>query len=154
MQVNVSTHAIESYAHAITLEAYRISKNLGFGYIGCVDSPTCLSDMTHAVDTSRRFSLAYPVDSAYCVESILGSIGRPDANEALRFVHDIQHVAMQRGTSFGDEIWLGDYLADELTMKYGRIVGDLARLDMVGSAAYQKRHGAYPTGSDLLASAA
>lgn len=143
---------------AYTLALHRIAADyahqLGFSYVGCADDecPQTLLAMTSLARWCKRNAEAFPVSNEHCDESICGIGGDPAANMALRFIHDIDHVRYQLGTSIPDEVLLATHLADMFAKRYGHTskVTELARIDMLGSVTFLAQHGRFPTGHEVL----
>jgi hypothetical protein len=142
-KANFHIDDIRAYVLACHREAHRVAKVIGASY-----APQTLKGLKIEYANAHK-GIPVSVSGDYCDESILGMVD-PSANVALRFVHDWDHVRLNKTTDFADELSLGWTLV-ETFKKYGPAVAELVQIDMVGSTLFASHEHRFPTGAEVLA---
>lgn len=148
--INITNELIATYCRTLHFEAARTARQVGFSYLTVGDemAPSTLTAMVTEMTACKLAGTAYPVSHDYNDLSICGRID-PSANSALRFIHDIDHIAHNLGTSTDHEVRLGHILAERMA-QHNPALGQLALIDMVGSTIWQATFDRFPTGNELI----
>ncbi|QDB70978.1 hypothetical protein bb8_p03 [Bordetella phage vB_BbrP_BB8] len=147
MQLTINDYLIDKARAELTLymilEAHRLQKELGFGYVESDTAPGKFNLLKAAFAHSLRTCEPLPVYAGGSDNTIYTS---KEGNWAFRFCHDVAHVLLNAGFGSADEAKVSKYQADRVAKHFGKgsLEHRLFVADTLGQVAYYAVHNDFP----------